>query len=111
MSKLWNSAKDNLSFLLVCAAVFAVILLLAKLFERRYVKERTRAKGARYIAYVAMFSAIAGALMLLEVPLFFAPSFYKMDLSELPVLMCSFYLGPVAGVTTEFLKVVTPWPG
>ncbi len=106
MSKLWNAARDNLSFLLVCVAVFAVILLLAKLFERRYVKEHTKAKGARYIAYVAMFSAIAGVLMLLEVPLFFAPSFYKMDLSELPVLMCAFYLGPVAGVTAEFLKVV-----
>ncbi|MBQ3277341.1 MAG: ECF transporter S component [Oscillospiraceae bacterium] len=106
MSKLWNNAKDNLSFLLVCVAVFAVILILAKLFEKRFVAHKKKAQGARYIAYVAMFSAIAGALMLLEVPLFFAPSFYKMDLSELPVLLCSFYLGPVAGVTTEFLKVV-----
>ena len=106
MSKLWNSAKDNLSFLMVCAAVFIVILLLAKAFEKYRMPLQRRAKGARYIAYVGMFSAMAGALMLLEIPLFFAPSFYKMDLSELPVLLCSFYLGPVAGVTTEFLKVV-----
>ena len=106
MSKLWNSAKDNLSFLMVCAAVFIVILLLAKVFEKYRMPLQRRAKGARYIAYVGMFSAMAGALMLLEIPLFFAPSFYKMDLSELPVLLCSFYLGPVAGVTTEFLKVV-----
>ena len=106
MSKLWNSAKDNLSFLMVCAAVFVVILLLAKVFEKYRMPVQRRAKGARYIAYVGMFSAMAGALMLLEIPLFFAPSFYKMDLSELPVLLCSFYLGPVAGVTTEFLKVV-----
>ncbi len=81
MSKLWDNAKDNLSFLLVCAVVFAVILLLAKLFEKFFVTQKKKAQGARYIAYVAMFSAIAGALMLLEVPLFFAPSFYKMDLS------------------------------
>ena len=106
MSKLWNSAKNNLGFLAVCVLVFAVILLLAKLFEKHVMRQRRRAMGARYVAYVGMFSAFAGALMLLEVPLFFAPSFYKMDLSELPVLMCSFYLGPVAGVTTEFLKVV-----
>ena len=29
-----------------------------------------------------------------------------MDLSELPVLMSAFYLGPVAGVITELLKVL-----
>ena len=43
--------------------------------------------------------------MLFEIPLPFAPPFYKIDLSELPVLMCTLYLGPVAGVTAEFLKV------
>ncbi len=48
---------------------------------------------------------MAAVLMLLEIPLFFAPSFYKLDLSELPVMICTFYLGPVAGVTAEFVKV------
>ena len=43
--------------------------------------------------------------MLFEIPLLFAPSFYKLDLSELPVLICTFYLGPVAGVVSELLKV------
>ena len=106
MSKLWNNAKDNLSFLLVCVVVFAAILILAKVFEKYCMPKNRKAAGARYVAYVAMFSAIAGALMLLEIPLFFAPTFYKMDLSELPVMLCAFYLGPVAGVTAEFLKVV-----
>jgi len=105
MSKLWNDMRGNVSFVLVCILTFAVIFLAAELFERAFMKNKRKAKGARYIAYVAMFSAIGGALMLLEIPLFFAPSFYKMDLSELPVLLCSFYLGPVAGVTSEFLKV------
>ena len=40
------------------------------------------------------------------VVLFFAPAFYKIDLSELPVLICSFALGPVSGVICELLKVV-----
>jgi len=57
------------------------------------------------VAFIAMFASIGGMLMLLEIPLFFAPGFYKMDLSELPVLLCGFYLGPVAGVVAEFLKV------
>ena len=48
---------------------------------------------------------MAAVLMLLEIPLFFAPGFYKLDLSELPVMICTFYLGPVAGVVAEFIKV------
>jgi riboflavin transporter FmnP len=60
----------------------------------------------KYIAYVGLFSAIAAVLMLFEIPLFFAPGFYKIDLSELPTLICTFALGPVAGVICEFLKIV-----
>ena len=106
MRELWNNAKDNVGFLLVCAAVFAAFFLLAKLYEKLFVPQKRKISGAKYTAFVGMFSAIAGVLMLFEIPLFFAPGFYKMDLSELPVLLCSFYLGPVAGVTTELLKVV-----
>ena len=105
MSKLWNDAKGNVTFVFVCIITFIAVVLLAKLLEKLVMKNGRRATGARYIAFVAMFSAIGGVLMLLEIPLFFAPSFYKMDLSELPVLLCSFYLGPVAGITAEFLKV------
>lgn len=97
--------KENLSFILVCILVAAALALIAKACEKYFCKSFRRVTGARYIAYVAMFAALGGVLMLLEIPLFFAPSFYKMDLSELPVLLCSFYLGPVAGITAEFLKV------
>lgn len=103
--KTWQSAKANLSFLLVCLAIFAGLFLLAVLFERLLMKERKKLSDTRYITYTAILSAVAGVLMLFEIPLFFAPSFYKMDLSELPVLICTFYLGPVAGVVSELLKV------
>jgi len=104
MGKLWESAKESLGFVAVCLGMFVGLCLLARLLERLLPNAR-RAKGARYIAIVGMFSAIGAVLMLLDIPLFFAPSFYKLDLSELPVLLCSFYLGPVAGIITEFLKV------
>ena len=100
------SAKENLGFLLVCLAISAGVFLLAWLFERFIMKERKRFADTHYITYTALFSAMAGALMLLEIPLFFAPGFYKLDLSELPVMICTFYLGPVAGAVTEFLKIV-----
>lgn len=98
--------KENLSFVGVCALVFAALLGLAYLFERTVCHDLQRRSRSRNISYVAMFSALGGVLMMLEIPLFFAPGFYKMDLSELPVLMSAFYLGPVAGVITELLKVL-----
>jgi len=106
LKKTFAAAKDNLGFLAVCLGVFAGLFLIAFVFERLFVKDRRRFSDTRYITYVALFSAMAGLLMLLEVPLvFLAPGFYKMDLSELPVMICTFYLGPVAGVVSELLKV------
>ena len=58
----------------------------------------------RYITNVAVLSAIAMVLMFFEFPLWFAPSFYQMDLSELPILIGAFALGPVAGIIIEALK-------
>lgn len=105
MGKFWESAGENLSFLLVCVGVFAAIVLLSAWLEKKLIPEKRRVTGARYSAIVAMFSAIGAVLMLYDIPLFFAPGFYKLDLSELPVLLCSFALGPAAGVTCEFFKV------
>ena len=98
--------KENLSFVGICVLVFAALLGLAYLFERTVCRDLQRRSRSRNISYVAMFSALGGVLMLLEIPLFFAPSFYKLDFSELPVLICAFYLGPVSGVVCEFLKVL-----
>ena len=98
--------KENLSFVLTAAAVFAGLAILARLAEKTVCRKSMRPRNARYIAVCAMCAALAGLLMLLEIPVFFAPGFYKIDLSELPVLFCGFCLGPVAGVICEFVKVV-----
>ena len=100
-----NQLAANLKFVGVCLLVFAGLFLVAWVLEKKLCKNRKSLSDTHYISYVAVFSAMAGVLMLLEIPLFFAPSFYKMDLSELPVLICTFYLGPVAGVIAELLKV------
>ena len=56
---------------------------------------------------VAMLSAVATILMLFEFPLpFIAPPFYEIDLSEVPVFIGAFAMGPVAGVTIEAVKVL-----
>lgn len=105
MNELFKSARENLSFLLVCAAIFVALVLVARLAQR-LTGTGSRLGSARTVSFIAMFSAIAAVLMLIEIPLFFAPSFYEIDLSEIPVLICAFYLGPVAGVVSEFLKIV-----
>ena len=96
---------ENLKFILVCLAIFVGLLLVAVAFERLLVKDRKRFSDTHYITYTAIFACMAGVLMLVEIPLFFAPGFYKMDLSELPIMICTFYLGPVAGVVAELIKV------
>lgn len=53
-----------------------------------------------------MLSAIAVVLMLFEIPLPFAPSFYEIDFSEVPVLIGCFAMGPAAGAAIEFIKIL-----
>ncbi|MBR4296432.1 MAG: ECF transporter S component [Clostridia bacterium] len=60
--------------------------------------------NVKYIAKIGILSAIAAVLMLFELPLWFAPPFYKLDFSEIPILIGSFALGPLAGVIMELLK-------
>ena len=69
----------------------------------------TKASGlsVRKIALIGMFGAIAAVLMFIEVPLpLIAPPFYKMDLSEVPVLIGTFSMGPVAGILIELIKIL-----
>ncbi|MDO4340228.1 MAG: ECF transporter S component [Eubacteriales bacterium] len=61
----------------------------------------------RTLTQIAMLGAVAGVLMNLEFPIpFLAPSFYQLDFSEIPVLIASFAMGPLAGVVTEFVKIL-----
>lgn len=55
---------------------------------------------------VGMLGAVAVVLMMFEIPLGFLPEFYKIDLSEVPVMIGVFALGPVPGVMIELVKVL-----
>ena len=67
--------------------------------------ERNR-NTIRTMAQIGMLSAIATVLMLFEIPLPFAPSFYEIDFSEVPILIGSFAMGPLAGAAIEFIKIL-----
>jgi riboflavin transporter FmnP len=92
-------------YVLVCLLVFIALFVIAKVVERLWLNVK-RTSPARRAAYIGIFAAVGAVLMFLEFPLPFAPSFYELDFSEVPVLICSFSLGPVAGVVCELVKVV-----
>ena len=109
MNGLIESVTSNvgyvLSFLGIIVGIFVVAVLLEKIAQKKNnVKEPILT--TRKTAMIGMFSAMAAVLMLWELPLFFAPGFYKLDFSELPILVGTFAFGPAAGVLMEFIKIV-----
>ena len=69
--------------------------------------KENRLLTTKNVVLMGMFGALAGVLMIFELPLpFIAPSFYGLDLSEVPVLVGTFALGPVAGAVMEVVKIL-----
>ncbi len=106
MEKLWKDLQANISFVLVCTGIIAILCLLSRLTEH-YLKEKRLVSPAKRVSIVGICAAIAAVLHILDFPLvFLAPEFYKLDFSELPVLLCGFYLGPSAAVACEGIKIL-----
>ena len=83
----------------------------AKKKERKEMSTKTmmqseKKMGVRAVVQIGMLAAVAVILMLFEIPLPFAPSFYKIDFSEVPVLVGCFAMGPVAGALIELVKIL-----
>lgn len=109
MKDLFNAVAENAAYV---ASFFGIIVLL---FVIAFILERIAQKAnnikepiftTKKIAFIGMFSALSVVLMMFEIPLPFAPSFYKLDFSEIPILVGSFAFGPAAGVTMEFIKIM-----
>ena len=63
MTELLQTAQKNLTFLAVCLAIAAVLVLLARLFERILPAEGRSLSPARRVSFVALFSALAGVFV------------------------------------------------
>lgn len=106
MAKLWTQIQDNLLFIIVCIAIIAALGIAARVAER-FLPEKRKVTPAKRVSIIGICAAIATVLHMLDFPLpFIAPGFYKLDLSELPVLLCGFYLGPSASVACEGVKIL-----
>lgn len=66
----------------------------------------SKTSRVQWIARVSVLGALAFILMLFEIPLPFAPSFYKLGFDEVVVMLGGFALGPLAGAAIEILKIV-----
>lgn len=107
---LLQSIADNVTFVLVCAAVAAGLFGIAYALEK-YVYKRDgiteRVLSTRKMTMIGLFSAIAVILHIFDFPIpFLAPGFYKLDFSEIPALIGAFAFGPVAGVMIELCKIL-----
>ena len=63
-------------------------------------------RSSRSIAFIGMLGALSAVLMLISVPLPFAPGFLKFDIAELPALFAGFFLGPVGGCAVIIVKIL-----
>lgn len=109
MNNLMQTVTENVVYVVIFLAVIVGCFLAAVALEKGAQKKNGISEPiftTRKLAMIGMFSAIAMILHVLDFPIFFAPGFYKMDFSELPILVGSFAFGPVAGVMMEFVKIL-----
>lgn len=106
MEKLLVQLQQNAVFVLVTAAIIVAVGLLCHLVEKKLPHLRS-VTTARRVSIIGICSAIAVVLHVLDFPLLFlAPEFYKLDFSEVPVLLGGFFLGPSAAVAIEGVKIL-----
>ena len=106
MGEIFGLIRENLRFFSICLLIGGAVILAAKLAERFLLKHR-QVSPARRVTIIGMCTAIAIVLYVMDFPVpFLAPPFYKLDFSEIPVLLCGFFLGPSAGVICLALKVL-----
>lgn len=108
IKKFQSIMSAEVAYIAAIIAFVAVLFIIAVVCEKMINKKNGRAtiKGTKKITLIGIFGALAAVLMYIEVPLPFAPPFYKLDISEVPVMISGFMMGPVAGVATEFIKIV-----
>ena len=107
--KLGAALKENVIFMLQFVGIIAAVILFAFLLEKLIQKKNGKKEKVfttRKIAVIGVMSAIASVLMLFEFPIVNIVNFYKLDFSELPILLCAFAYGPMAGVIAEAVKIL-----
>ena len=110
LATLWENVAQNALYVGVFFGIIVAMFLVAFALEKVCQKNNPQVKKEKFftnykMAVIGILTAMATVLMIFDFPLWFIPSFYKLDFSELPILIGSFAFGPATGVVMEFLKV------
>ncbi len=97
--KLGDNLKSVLIYVLVMALIYGVAYVIEKKMGLR------KKYDVKRLTIIAVFSALAFVLMFFEINIPIVPEFYKIDLSEVPIMIGSFILGPTAGIVMECAKI------
>ena len=111
LKSLWTNITENAGMFLLFIALIAVFFAAAEISERVICKKnnidrRNESFKINRMAIIAVMAVIAIVFNLFGFPLWFIPGFYKIDISELPVVIGAYAMGPTAGVMIEFLKIL-----
>lgn len=58
------------------------------------------------ISVIAIMAALGAVLMLIDFPIAIAPSFYKIDIGDVPCLIGAFALGPAGAILIQIVKIL-----
>ncbi|MCR5727191.1 MAG: ECF transporter S component [Lachnospiraceae bacterium] len=109
---LWDNVVENTVYVLVFFGIIVAMFLIAFALEKVCAKKngpslkKEKFFTTRKMTVMAVLCAMATVLMIFDFPIWFIPSFYKLDFSEVPVLVGSFAFGPATGVVMEFIKIL-----
>lgn len=109
MKDLLAAVAENTAYVLSFFGIIVALFVIAFILERvaqSINKNKEPVFTTKKVAFIGMFSALSVVLMMFEFPLPFAPGFYKLDFSEIPILIGAFAFGPAAGVMMEFIKIM-----
>lgn len=68
-------------------------------------KQRNTKLDSSLIAKLAMLSAIAYVLLLIEFPIFPSATFLRFNISDMPALIGAFLYGPIGGIIITMIKL------
>ncbi len=109
---LWENVAENALYVLVFFGIIVAMFLIAFGLEKLCNKKnnlsgkKEKFFTTRKMTAIGILCAMATVLMIFDFPIWFIPSFYKLDFSEIPVLIGAYAFGPATGVIMEFLKIL-----
>lgn len=106
---LLKSISENTGYVAGFAIIIVIAFVISIICEKiaqKINKTNEPMFSTRKMVVIGVFAAISLVLMMFEIPLPFAPYFYKFDLSDLPALIAAFAFGPMTGVMIELIKIL-----